>query len=144
MMTADGIEFEYPLIRRLNNKIRIMCQTEQNKNKNSSHIAEGLKSVDIARDRFESCTKSFIFFCSVTLFFHWILSKFFCLWSDVPSRDLTGDRGNWPRWIRICHFYSPNTYPSKLLRGDMHSPFIFHLFCICTQVHINTWSCMWG
>ena len=53
MMTADGIEFEYLLIRRLNNKTRIMCETEQNKN--SSHIAEGLKSVDITRDRFESC-----------------------------------------------------------------------------------------
>ena len=68
MMTVDGIEFEYPLIRRLNNKIRITCETEQNKN--SSHIAEGLKSVYITRDRFESCAKQFIFFCSVTLFFH--------------------------------------------------------------------------
>ena len=58
MMTADGIEFEYPLIRRLNNKIRITCETEQNKN--SSHIVEGLKSVDITRDRFESCAKPFI------------------------------------------------------------------------------------
>ena len=29
MMTSDGIEFEYSLIRRLNNKIRITCETEQ-------------------------------------------------------------------------------------------------------------------
>ena len=29
MMTADGIEFEYPLIRRLNNKIRITCETTE-------------------------------------------------------------------------------------------------------------------
>ena len=67
MMTADDIEFEYPLIR-LNNKVRIKYETEQNKN--SSHIAEGLKSVDITRDRIESCAKRFVFFCSVTLFFH--------------------------------------------------------------------------
>ena len=45
--------------------------------------------------------------------------NFFCLRLEVPSRDLNGDGGNWPHWIRICHFYSPNTYPSKLLRGDM-------------------------
>ena len=56
-MTVDSIEFEYPLIRRLNNKIRITCETEQNKN--NSHIAEGLKSVDITRDRSESCAKRF-------------------------------------------------------------------------------------
>ena len=68
MMTADGIEFEYPPIRRLNNKIRITCEIEQNKN--SSHIAERLKSMNITRDMFESCAKPFIFFCSVTLFFH--------------------------------------------------------------------------
>ena len=29
MMTGDGIELEYPLIRRLNNKIRITCEIEQ-------------------------------------------------------------------------------------------------------------------
>ena len=68
MLTVDGIEFEYPLIRRLNNKIRITCETEQNKN--SWQRGEGLKSVYITRDRFESCAKRFIFFCSVTLFFH--------------------------------------------------------------------------
>ena len=67
-MIPDDLMFEYPLIRRLNNKIRIMCETEQNKN--SSHIAEGLKSADITLDRFESGAKPFIFFCSVTLFFH--------------------------------------------------------------------------
>ena len=125
-MIPDDLMFEYPLIRRLNNKIRIMCETEQNKN--SSHIAEGLKSVDIARDRFESCAKPFIFFCSVTLFFHWILSKSFCLRSEVPSRGLNGDGGNWSRWIRICHFYSPNTYPSNPLWGDiLHNEDLFYL-----------------
>ena len=47
-MITDDLVFEYPLIRRLNNKIRIMCETDQNKN--SSHIAEGLKSVNITLD----------------------------------------------------------------------------------------------
>ena len=89
MMTVDGIEFEYPLIRRLNNKIRITCETEQNKN--SSHIAEGFKSVDITRDRFESCAKRFIFSVLLRCFSIEFCQNFFCLRSEVPSRDLNGD-----------------------------------------------------
>ena len=38
---------------------------------------------------------------------------FFGLWSKVPSRDFSRYGGSWPRWIRICYFYSPTTYPLK-------------------------------
>ena len=131
MMTADGIEFEYPLIRRLNNKIRITWETEQNRN--NSHIAEEFKSVDITRDRFP--VRSSLFF-SVLLrcFSIEFCQNFFCLRLEVPSRDLNGDGGNWSRWIRICDFYSPNIYPSKLLRGDMSDLLQF----ICFSYHRGT------
>ena len=65
-MITDDLVFEYPLIRRLNNKIRIMCETEQNKN--SSHIAEGLKSEYNARQVRILCEAIYFFLLCYVVF----------------------------------------------------------------------------
>ena len=82
----------------------------------------------ITRDRFESCAKPFILLRCFSIEF---CQNFFCLQSEVPSRDLNRDESNWPRWIRICHFYSPNTSPP-----GWYGKLIYHL------AKSSAWKCI--
>ena len=66
-MRADDVVFEYQLSEfGLTNKIRKSCETE--KNKNTSHVAEWLKSVDNANLVRIQCEAVYFFlFCTVFL-----------------------------------------------------------------------------
>lgn len=64
------------------------------------------------------CEEKFFFVLSM----HFSIDNcrnFFCLWSEVPFRDLNGDGGNSSCWFRICNLFSPKTLFLKPLRGDM-------------------------
>ena len=118
-MRADDIVFEYRFSEwRFTNKIRKTCETEENKN--NSHIAGWLKSVNVDNTILVRIQcEAVYFFCSVHHFSIEFCQNFFGLQSEVPSRDLNGDGDNWPRWIRICHFYFAGTHPSKPIHGDI-------------------------
>ena len=102
---------------RLSNEIRATFEREQNEN--SSRIAGWLKSTydaRLVRIQYEPVSFFSVLYIVFSIGF---CQNFFCLRSEVPSRDLNGDGGNRPCWIRICYFDFARTYPSKLLRGDM-------------------------
>ena len=90
---ADDIVFEYQLSEfELINKIRKSCETE--KNKNTSHVVEWLKSMDNASLVRMQCEAVYFFlFCTVFLPLNFVKS-FLGLRLEVPSRDLNGDGDN--------------------------------------------------
>ena len=83
-MRADDILFEYQLSEfGLTNKIRKSCETE--KNKNTSHVAEWLKSVDNANLVRIQC-EALYFFCVLYSFSSIeFCQNFFGLRSEVAS-----------------------------------------------------------
>jgi tetratricopeptide (TPR) repeat protein len=71
----------------------------------------------MTRRGFEPRANRWLFFLFFLIVLHWFFFRIFCLWSEVPLRDLSGDAGNRWCWFRICNFF-PRTIPSKPLRSD--------------------------
>ena len=138
-MKADDIVFEYQLSEfGLTNKIRKSCETE--KNKNNSHVAERLKSVDnvnLVGIQWETV----YFFSVLYTFLPLSFVKIFLAYDQrYPLEIWTAT------WIidhaesRICYFYLSETYPSKPLHGNM---FFFRLnsFYSLSQIKcLSRWS----
>ena len=78
-----------------------------------------------------------------TWFFDSILQHIFLLRLQIPSRDLSGVGGKWPRWIRIHNFYYTATNPSKHFHSYIErsqllfaEKFLSKNFCLRLGIHL--------
>ena len=76
--------------------LNIHSLEENVRDKTVGNIDEGLNNARQVRILCEAIY-------SVTLFCHWILSKIFCLLSEVPSRDLNGDDHAQSEYVVFIH-----------------------------------------